>query len=390
MSNGICSLNPGEDRLTFSAILTLDTNGRLVDYDFRKSVIRSRVKGVYSEVNRLLDGEDAPEIREKYREVLDVLPLMRELKDLLRKNRKERGAPDLESAESKLILDESGRIQEVIPRERGEAEIMIEEFMLLANEAAARLARKLELPFVYRVHEHPDPERISLLKDTLLRLGFHTDGLKDRVPASVLCNILEQAKGQPAERIVNQMVLRAMAKAKYSENPVGHYGLVLEDYAHFTSPIRRYPDLSIHRILSALVRGEAPERLKKHFGKFAVRSAAHSSEAELAAMQVERDCEDCYKAEYMKSRVGCCFDGIVSSVTSFGMYVELSNTIEGLVRMDSLPEGEYFYDGVMELTDTRSGRRFRVGDPVRVCCVGADVNAGNVDFVLEESEQEGR
>lgn len=388
LSNGICSLNPGEDRLAFSAVLTLDASGRLVDYDFRKSVIRSRVKGVYGEVNRLLAGEEPPELLEKYREVLQVLPLMRELKDLLRKNRRERGAPEIESTESKLILDENGRILDVKPRERGESELIIEEFMLLANEAAAKLARRLELPFVYRIHEHPDPERIASLRETLQSLGLSASMLKDRVPAAVLAELLEQAKGMSTAPVINQLVLRAMAKAKYSENPVGHYGLALEDYTHFTSPIRRYPDLAIHRILSALVRGEPARALQKQFGKFAVRAASQSSAAELTAMQVERDCEDCYKAEYMKGRVGECFDGMISSVTSFGMYVELPNTVEGLVRMDDLPSGEYFFDGAVQLTDVHTGRRFRMGDRVRVRCTGADVNAGNVDFVLEETAEQ--
>ena len=387
LSNGICSLNPGEDRLAFSAILTLDPEGRLIDYDFKKTVIRSRVKGVYGEVNRLLAGEAVPELEAKYREVLPMLPVMQELVTLLRKNRRDRGAPEIESSESKLILDENGRIKDIRPRERGEAEILIEEFMLLANEAAARLARKAEIPFVYRIHEHPDPERIASLRDTLRNLGLPSgERLKDRVPAAALAQILEDAADHPAAPVINQLVLRSMAKAKYSENPIGHYGLALEDYAHFTSPIRRYPDLMIHRILSGLVRGEEPSELQKQFGRFAPKAAAQSSATELTAMQIERDCEDCYKAEYMKDRIGESYDGIISSVTSFGMYVELSNTVEGLVRIEDLPDGEYFYDGVMELTDIHSGRRYRMGDRVRVRCVGANVNEGHVDFLLEEGE----
>lgn len=384
LSNGICSLNPGEDRLAFSAILTLDAQGRLTDFDFRKTVIRSRVKGVYGEVNRLLAGEESPELLEKYREVLPALPLMRELKDLLRKNRRNRGAPDIDSVESKLILDENGRIVDVQPRERGEAEIIIEEFMLLANEAAARLARQLELPFVYRIHEYPDPERIASLRETLQSLGISGAELKERPKAAALADLLDRTRDLDAAPVLNRLVLRSMAKAKYSEYPVGHYGLALEDYAHFTSPIRRYPDLAIHRILSALIQGEDPGELKKRFGKFAARAAAQSSAAEVTAMEVERDCEDCYKAEYMESRVGQVFEGIVSSATSFGLYVELPNTVEGLVRMEDLPAGEYFFDGVLSLTDIHSGRRFAMGDRVKVRCVGADVSAGNVDFVPED------
>ncbi len=381
LSNGICSLNPQEDRLTFSALLTLSPEGRLLDYTFRKTVIRSRVKGVYREVNALLSGEADERLREKYREVLPLLPLMKELKDLRLALRKERGAPDLDSPESRLVIGPDGRTAEVLPRVPGEAESIIEEFMLLANEAAASLARGLDLPFIYRVHEHPDPERIGALRETLRKLGLPAR-LPEKVRPADLAQLLEGVKDGPYAHILNRLALRSMAKARYSDRPLGHYGLVLENYAHFTSPIRRYPDLAIHRILTSWADGESVREMTRQYARFAAGAAAHSSETEVQAAEVERDCEDCYKAEYMRGKIGEEFDGVISSVTSFGFYVELSSTVEGLVKLEDLPGGEYRFDGMIELSDVHSGRKFRLGDRVRVRCAGADVNAGNVDFVL--------
>ncbi|MGI5893906.1 MAG: ribonuclease R [Candidatus Merdivicinus sp.] len=382
LSNGICSLNPQEERLTFSALLTLSPEGELLDFTFRKSVIRSRVKGVYTEVNALLDGSADESLRQKYQEVLPMIPLMKELKDLRLKLRKQRGAPELDSPESKLILDDRGKIIDVMPRVSGEAESIIEEFMLLANEAAATLARKLDIPFVYRVHEHPDPERIGNLRETLRKLGLSGREIPEKVKPADLAAILEQTKLEPFAPVINKLVLRSMAKARYSDRPLGHFGLVLENYAHFTSPIRRYPDLTIHRILTSWAEGDSLKELHKKYERFSARSAEHSSETELQAMDIERSCEDCYKAEFMRDKIGQEFDGMISSVTSFGIYVELPSTVEGLVRLEDLPDGEYFFDGLIELSDIHGGRKFRLGDPVRVRCIGVDVNAGNIDFAL--------
>ena len=387
LSNGICSLNPDEERLAFSAIITLSKDGKIVDYDFKKSVICSRVKGVYSEVNEIIAGTAGEEILKKYRDVLHVIPLMKELSDILHSNRKLRGAPDIDTAESKLILDTNDRIVDVVPRQRGEAEEMIEEFMLTANEAAATLAKKLQIPFVYRVHEYPDGEKLNVLKETMQALGLPAREIKGNVPSKVLSDILDEAKGKPFYPIVSRQVLRSMAKAKYSETPIGHYGLALENYAHFTSPIRRYPDLTIHRILSDVVtQKRSPSDVKKRYSEFVGKSANASTEAEIAAMKVERDCEDCYKAEYMESHVGESFDGMITSVTSFGFYVGLPNTVEGLVRIEDLADGQYQYDGLMELKEIHTGKAFRVGDAVRVTCSGVDVNAGNIDFVPADPE----
>ncbi len=398
LSNGICSLNPGEDRLAFSALMTLSEDGELLDFDFKKSIIRSRVKGVYSEVNRLLGGDTDSSLTEKYGSVLDVLPQMAALAGLRMKRRAERGAPDIDSEESKLILDEHGRCIAVQPRERGFAEGMIEEFMLLANESAARLGRMLDIPFVYRVHEKPDSKKIETLRMILKALGEDASVLRGEVPTSALRGILLAAEDKPYKLLLNRQVLRSMMKAKYDPKPIGHYGLVLENYAHFTSPIRRYPDLAIHRILSELVRfsserdeyqlpAAAGAKLERKFRAFVQEASAHSSETELQAQQIERDCEDCYKAEYMKGHLGEVFDGVIAGVTAYGFYVGLYGGIEGLVRVESLPEGNYVFDEMMSLTETLSDTVYRTGDTVRVRCVRADVNAGQVDFERMNDEE---
>lgn len=386
LSNGICSLNPGEDRLAFSALLELSPAGELVDWQFRKSIIRSRVKGVYTEVNSLLSGEGDDALREKYSEVLTALPLLRELGGILKKRQTDRGAPVIEGTESKFTMDENGRVVDISVKTRGESEEIIESLMLCANEAAARTAKKAEIPFVYRVHELPSPEKMDGLREMLKALGEDVSPLKKERPhVSALQTVLENVKGRPSELAVSRQVLRSMMKAKYSEYPIGHYGLALEDYAHFTSPIRRYPDLAVHRILTDLCDPcLLPEEIRRKYKGFAVKAAAHSTEAEIISVQAERDCEDCYKAEFMRTKLGETFDGIVSGVTASGFFVALENTAEGMVRVESLPDGSYIYDGMMQLTEEWTGEGWRVGDRVRVRCVGADVSSGRVDFELAD------
>ncbi len=381
LSNGICSLNPNEDRLTFSAIMNLSEDGRLLDYKFEKSVICSRVKGVYSEINTILDGSAEEEIKEKYRELIPSIMLMNELADKRLELRRKRGAPEIETAESKIILNEDGICCDVKPRTRGKSEMIIEEFMHLANESAAKLASEREIPFVYRVHEEPAPEKIQTLKEGLLKLNVEVPVFSSVKPAH-MAEILENAKGKPSYPVVNMITLRSMAKAKYQTDPIGHFGLALDDYAHFTSPIRRYPDLAIHRILTDLISGGDKEYLEKRYRAFAQKASEHSTAMEIKAMNIERDCENCYMAEYMQNRVGEEFDGIISSVTEFGFYVRLENTVEGLVHINTLPEGYYNYDGYFALNDEYSDRSFCAGDRVRVVCAKADVNSGNIDFEL--------
>lgn len=382
LSNGICSLNPGEDRLAFSCVMKIDAQGELADFQFMKSVIRSRVKGVYKEINALLEGQAGEVLREKYSGLTESILLMKELAGILTGNRLRRGAPEIETTESLILLDSHSVAVDIRPRTRGTAEMMIEEFMLITNQAAARLAHSSGIPFVYRVHEPPAEDKLENLREILNALGFQTQEIRPNLPASVLAGFLRQAKGTPAAPLVNIFVLRAMSKAKYYEQPIGHYGLVLRDYAQFTSPIRRYPDLMIHRVLGALIQGRSIEKLKARFGKAVIAAARQSTETELNAMTLERQCEDCYKAEYMKSHVGEIFEGVVSSAAPHGLYVELPNTVEGLVKTESLPEGEYEFDGRLEFKNLRGGVSYRIGSPVKVRCVKADVSQGNIDFEL--------
>ncbi len=386
LSNGICSLNPNESRLTFSAIMNLSKDGELLDYKFVKSVICSRVKGIYSEINSILDNSADESIREKYSSLEDTINTMNELSDILIVNRKKRGSPEIETTESKLIIEDD-ICTAVKPRTRGKSEMIIEEFMLTANEAAARLARENEIPFVYRVHEPPSLEKISSLKDGLRRLNVEFPSFSDTKPVH-LAQILENAKETPVYNVVNMMTLRSMAKAKYEREPKGHFGLALDDYAHFTSPIRRYPDLAIHRILSDIINGANKEWLDKRYEAFVQRASERSTETEIKAMNIERDCEDCYKAEYMQQHLGDTFEGVISSVTEFGFYVELPDTIEGLVHINTLPEGNYVYDGYFSIKDEYSDISFTVGDTVKVMCAAANVNSGKIDFEIANNEDE--
>ncbi|MDE6780141.1 MAG: ribonuclease R [Ruminococcus sp.] len=385
LSNGICSLNPNENRLTLSAFIKLDNDGEIISYRFCKSVIRSRVKGVYSEINSILDGSESPEITEKYSEVKNEIFLMNELADILIAKKKRRNAPEIETTESRLVIDDNGICCAVVPRMRGKSEQIIEEFMLTANEAAAKLAREKKVPFVYRIHENPPEAKVEKLHEILPKFGLECPHFTEFRPAHA-AKILESAKGTDKFEAVNLLVLRSMSKAKYSVEPVGHFGLVLEDYAHFTSPIRRYPDLAIHRIITDILAGYDNEWLNKRYSGFAVSAAEHSSDAEVRAITIERECENCYKAEYMKSHIGETFSARISGVTEFGFYVQLPDTIEGLVHIRTLPEGEYDYSEPVSLTERFSGVSYTLGQSVQVICSAVNVNDGIIDFVLDDDE----
>ncbi len=385
LSNGICSLNPNEDRLTFSAILTLDKKGELIDFDFKKTVIRSRVKGIYAEINQILDQTASDEILEKYKGLTHTLFEMKKLADILTENKRRRGAPEIDTAESKIVLDENGKTADIVLRERGASEIMIEEFMLMANEAAAKAAKLKHLPFVYRIHEPPTPQKLETLHEAVEQLGLNAKGIEPGMSPAVLSGLLQAASGTPAKDVLQTIALRSMSKARYSETPVGHYGLVLEDYAHFTSPIRRYPDLTIHRILGEFVSGKPAEQVERKYKNFAKQSALQSSNAELKAMTAERRCSDCYKAEFMKDHVGEVFEGMVCSVQSYGVYVALPNTVEGLVHHSRLPgDGEYRMINAFMMKDSYSGRSYQIGDKILVRCTAVDVGTGRIDFEAVE------
>ena len=380
LSNGICSLNENELRLAFSCLMRLDKDGGLTDYRFVKSIIRSRVKGVYSEINALLAGTADAEIKAKYADVIDQLPAMKELYGHRARLRKERGCMDIESGEVKLILDENGRCIDVKKRTSGESESMIEEFMLLANQCAAHFARVKQIPFVYRVHEEPNAEKLERLHALLQACGINDHFAKDVPTPKELSAILEGVRGTPYEQIINTGMLRCMSKALYEEKPKGHYGLVLKDYAHFPSPIRRYPDLAIHRIMTDMLKGTEKETMILRYTDFAERASKQSSEREVIAMQIERKAEDCYKAEYARRHLGECYEGTISGVTQRGLFIELDNGVEGFVPASSLtPSGTSLTEGV-RLTDPASGKTWSLGDKMMITIVRADVNLGKIDF----------
>ncbi len=380
LSNGICSLNPQVDRLAFSCLMDVSFEGKLLNYRFEKSVIRSRVQGVYSEVNKIIDGTAGDEIKAKYAKVIDRIPIMKELADILQKNRIERGAPEIDTQETKIITDENGVCIDVKPRTTGIAEGIIEEFMLMANNSAAALAMKEKIPFVYRVHEAPTNEKLDALRETLTALGINPGALGTNAPASELARILRENKESDRAMVINRIVLRTMMKARYSEEPLGHYGLVMPEYAHFTSPIRRYADLSIHRILTDYVYALNHDKLCRKYAAFAQSAALQASNTELSAVRCERDCENFYMAEYMKEHVGEEFDGMISGVSAGGIYVLLPNTVEGMISVAELPLGDYEVQHGVILTGAADGSIFTVGDKIRVKCVSVNVNGGFIDF----------
>ena len=378
LSNGICSLNPGVDRLALSATIELDNAAKIIGYRFKKTVIRSRIQGVYSEVNTILNNTATPEVLAKYDGLAPTLLEMNELSKQLFVNRRGRGSVNLETSEGKIILGEDGLARDVQVRERGESEKMIEEFMLTANEAAASLAMTEKLPFVYRTHEAPSPEKLAGWYLTLERLGIPFTRSRKISPASVSA-VLEAAKATPHYSLVNSITLRVMQKARYSPQNTGHFGLALDNYSQFTSPIRRYPDLAIHRVLSGLLTGMRRDNIEKRYREWVVPCAVQSSARELAAMTAERDCEDCYKAEYMRGHIGESFNGTISGVMGFGVFVALDNTVEGLVPLEELPQGEWAFDETGAFNG-RHGERLAVGDRLTVRVTATDVVMGTVNF----------
>jgi ribonuclease R len=382
LSNGICSLNPGEDRLAFSCLITLDSSGVMTSYRFKKSVIHSRVKGVYSELNALLEGSQDGALEEKYADIREMLLEMQTLAQLLIRNRQAAGKMELDSVEGKIVLDEAGEPVDVYPRERGFCERLIEEFMLLANEAAATFATEHKLPFVYRIHENPSPDKLEELYEVLARLGISFRKPSSTALSKGLSDILNSVEGTPYAGVINVLTLRSMAKARYSHQNIGHFGLSLKNYAHFTSPIRRYPDLTVHRILSAALSPMKKENLVRHYTGFAAQSAEHSFQRELVAVNAERSCEDCYKASYMGRFIGQAFEGVVSGCTAHGAYVQLPNTCEGLVKLADFPPGDWGFDGQIAIVNATGKGRIQLGDTVRVKVLSTNVSAGQIDFAL--------
>ncbi len=380
LSNGVCSLNPQEDRLAFSCIMELDNEGNLLDYKFVKTIICSRVKGVYEEINAIFGGSKDESLQKKYIDVIKSLPVMHELYEKLAILRKERGNMEIETDEPKLVLDENGVCVGVKKRTRGDSEKMIEEFMLMANNAAAHMARRCNVPFVYRVHEKPSYEKVETLKSILTALGVPFK-FKEEIPnQKELSELLSRTRGTNIEIPVHNAVLRSMQKAMYEPTPKGHFGLGLSDYAHFTSPIRRYPDLAIHRILGDMVSGLSSDMVTKKYKNFAEVASVQSSQREVAAVQAERSCDDVYKAEYMRPFVGDNFKGVITSVVPFGVYVSLENTVEGLIHSSNLSEYRLELTEGICLTDPVSKASWKMGDEIMVTLAGVDVAQGNIDF----------
>ena len=385
LSNGACSLNAGTDKLAFSALIELDKEGRITKYDFKKTIINSKVRGVYSEVNEILDGTASEEILNKYAPVMESLMAAKELADILKANSAARGTMELDSGESKFILDENGICIDIMPRVSGEAEQLIEQMMVTANIAAAKFSLDHKLPFLYRVHGTPDPKRVEELVTLLQLVGVPCKEIvKPNPETQDFAAILDRVRGLPCETLVSQRLLRTMEKARYSTEETGHFGLALSDYSHYTSPIRRYPDTSIHRVLSAFVEGMPAEEVRRRYAQFCETSATESSRNEIRALIAERDAEDCYMAEYMSQHIGEHFEGTVSGVTMRGVFVRLENSVEGFVSLDAFEGEDFVYDGL--ITQRSPKRELTIGTPLPIIVASAYVATGKVDFVPDKEK----
>lgn len=384
LSNGICSLNPKVDRLTLSCEMEFDSHGNRVSYDLFPSVIRTAERMTYADVNRILADED-PELIQKYQDLVPLFKTMAELSDILRQARKERGSIDFDFDEAKVIVDEEGKPTDVVIRERGKAEMLIEDFMLAANETVAEHVHWMRLPFVYRIHEDPDPEKIQSFLEFITAFGYFVRGSANRIHPRALQQVLEEIKGTPEETVISTVLLRSMKQARYSPLNEGHYGLSAEFYTHFTSPIRRYPDLIVHRLLREYLQGEINDRRIEEWKEKLEDICNHSSERERLAMEAERETDSLKMAEYMLEHIGEEFEGIISGVTSFGIFVKLPNTIEGMVHVSYLTDDYYHYhEKQYALIGERTGKIYRIGDEVKVRCIAVDKENKTIDFELVE------
>lgn len=378
LSNGACSLNAGEDKYAISAIINLSAKGEILSCRIEPSIIRSRVRGVYSEVNKIFSGEASAEIKSKYKSVIPTLMKMRDLYFILKKKSEIRGALELETSEAEILLSDDGSPVEIVKRERGDGEKLIEQFMLCANEAVAKLLTEKGIPCVYRVHENPPPEKLSEFLTFAHNLGFDTSAIsKEKSSASDFSELLSLAQERGILAPVSYSMLRSMAKAKYSDVKNSHFGLGIDSYCHFTSPIRRLSDLATHRIIHrVLIDGKRPEA----YSSYARRAAAAATEAELRAMSAERRIENLYKVIYMEKFIGQEFVAMVSSVTSFGLFAELDNTCEGLIPISELP-GIFMFDE-KNLSLRSRAVTYRLGDIVRVRLEEADIIRGKLRFSI--------
>lgn len=383
LSNGICSLNPQVDRLVLSCIMEIDESGKVVNHEICQSVIKTTERMTYSDVNKILVDEDE-ELVAKYEPLVPMFKEMEHLAAILRQKRKVRGAMDFDFNESKVVVDEAGHPVDVILRERSVAEKLIEEFMLAANETIAEHFHWLNLPFIYRIHEDPKEEKLNRFFEFITNFGYFVRGTTNDIHPKALQDILDSIKGTPEEVVISTVLLRSMQQAKYSEESLGHFSLSTEFYTHFTSPIRRYPDLIVHRLIRTyLIEKKVDPQTIEKWTALLADIAAHSSSMERRAVEAERDTDELKKAEFMKDKIGEEFDGIISSVTNFGMFVELPNTIEGLVHVSEMTDDYYKYDErSLAMVGERTGQIFRIGDEITVRVANVNVDEHSIDFEI--------
>ncbi len=388
LSNGICSLNAGEDRLALSCLMDIDEKGTIVSHQIAETVVNIDRRMTYTSVKKILTDQDPEEI-ETYQEFVPMFQEMETLAALLRKKRKARGSIDFDFPESKIVLDEKGCPVDIHPYDRNVATKIIEDFMLAANETVAEDYFWQEIPFVYRTHENPDPEKIQALQDFIRNFGYYLRNSHDEIHPKELQKLLAKIEDSPEEAMISRMTLRSMKQAKYSTQCTGHFGLAAKYYCHFTSPIRRYPDLQIHRIIKDNLRGRMTSEKLEHYAGILDDVAAQASKTERRADDAEREADKMKKAEYMEHQIGKVFDGIISGLTTWGMYVELPNTVEGMIHVSNLFDDRYYYqEEKREMVGVDTGRVFRLGQPVRVRVLEADKISRTIDFVLAEDFEE--
>ncbi len=384
LSNGICSLNPQVDRLTLSIFMEIDNNGKVVDHKIVEGLININERMVYEDVSDVLEKDDK-DLKEKYSNLVSMFKMMKDLCLILRKRRENRGAIDFDFPEAKVILDENGKPVDIKKYDRRIANRIIEEFMLVCNETVAENFYWQNTPFVYRVHEDPSLEKLEDFNKFIHNFGYHLKGLNSEVHPKALQELLEKISGTKEERVINTLMLRSLKKARYAGENLGHFGLAAQYYCHFTSPIRRYPDLQIHRIIKESINGKLNNKRLQQLSSIVPNTAEQSSDRERVADEAERETVDLKKSEYMTERIGEVYEGIVSGVTSFGMFVELDNTIEGLVRLSSLVDDYYIYDSENHiLMGERTKKQYRMGDIVNIKVSRVDIAKREIDFVLSE------
>lgn len=394
LSNGICSLNEGKDRLTLSVIMEIDKKGNVISSDITKGVIKVTKRMSYNIVQKLLDLDNSAEMDEDLKQYIPYInhfKLMAELAHILENKRKENGYLDLDIPESKITLDKKGKAIDVGKYEIEFSNIIIEQFMLTANETVAEKFYWLEAPFIYRVHEAPDQEKITNLNSFLYNFGYKIKGNKENVHPKAFSSILEDIKGKDEEKVISNLILRTLKVARYEAENKGHFGIAGKYYCHFTSPIRRYPDLFIHRIISKYLDNNymVSDDYKEKHEEFAVNYAEKSSEREKIAQKAERDSVDLKKAEYMENKIGEVYDGIVSGVTNFGLFVELENTVEGLIRFENLGNEYFNYDDMhKQLIGENTGIVYKIGDKVKIQVIEANKNLRKVAFAKYSDKEQ--